>query len=206
MGGLLILFLGALYIWGALKVVSLVEQNWAKLLLVLIFVLIPTADAVFGRIKLRQMCEAEGGLKVDHVVEGVEGFYNSGTSPSGRWLKIDGFRFSEGDGAGGRHERVLRTSTGIISVEHDISLISKYAYRVSVSGISDTYLVTEFAVYDLRTNEILGKVTDFGFAGGWIERLIASLYASRGNGGSCNIGYPENIQEQLVLNTLRPAK
>jgi len=62
MGGLAVLLLLGFYLWGAYKIVRLAKPRWAKALVILVVILIPTADAVYGRIKLRQMCEAEGGL------------------------------------------------------------------------------------------------------------------------------------------------
>ena len=74
MGGLLGLLLIGLYIGGAYKIVQWIKPIWGKTLAVVVVVLIPTADAVYGRIKLKQMCEADGGLKIYRTVEGVEGF------------------------------------------------------------------------------------------------------------------------------------
>ena len=71
MGGLLFFFLIGLYIWVASKFVRRARPWWGKVVLVLVFILIPTADAFYGRIRLKQMCEAEGGLKINRVVKGV---------------------------------------------------------------------------------------------------------------------------------------
>lgn len=76
MGGLLVLVLIGLYVWGAYKIVRRTPPIWAKALVVIAAVLIPTADAVYGRYKLKQICAAEGGLRIYRVVEGVAGFDN----------------------------------------------------------------------------------------------------------------------------------
>src|SRR3989304_2288943 len=95
---LLVLFLlgASVWVWVAYKVVRRIKPNWGKALAVAVFVLIPTADAVYGRIKLKQLCEAEGGVKIYRTVEGVEGFYGFPMSPAPEWLTKHGYRFLEG--------------------------------------------------------------------------------------------------------------
>ena len=39
-----------------------------------VMLLIPTTDAIYGRYKLKQMCAAEGGLKVYRVAEHGGGY------------------------------------------------------------------------------------------------------------------------------------
>ena len=63
MGGLGILFVIVFYLAISLLLVIQVKPILAKLAIFLIAVLLPTADAVYGRYKLKQMCEAEGGGK-----------------------------------------------------------------------------------------------------------------------------------------------
>jgi hypothetical protein len=56
MGGLLVLVLVGLYLWIAYVAVRKVPKVWGKALALVVVVLIPTADAVYGRIKLKHLC------------------------------------------------------------------------------------------------------------------------------------------------------
>ena len=95
MGGLAVLFLMGLYFVLAVVAIVKVKPIWAKGLVLLTALLIPTSDAIYGRIKLQQMCKAEGGLKVYRVAEHVEGFMASSTDEF--MLNKYGFQFSEGE-------------------------------------------------------------------------------------------------------------
>lgn len=95
MGGLAVLVIVGLYVFIAYKVMKVVERKWLKAVVIGVALLIPTADAIYGRIKLKRMCEAEAGLKVFRVVEHVEGFMASTADES--WIKQYGFLFSEGE-------------------------------------------------------------------------------------------------------------
>ena len=205
MGGVLILFLGTLYIWGAAKVVGLVKPNGAKVLLILVFVLIPTADAIYGRIKLHQMCEAEGGLRIYRVVEGVEGFYQS-SWPEKTWISEYGFTFSEGvgDASGLSTDRLVLQPNGQIELEKNVQKRSQYRLRFQNGEVSDIYTATEMLVETIDGKDVLGRMTNFSFAGGWVEQAIAGLYAARGDGGSCNLNpYIYALTQDLVLATLK---
>ena len=68
MAGLLILALISGYIYLAWWAIQKPRAMWMKALLLLAFILIPTADAVYGRIKLKQLCEKEGGLTQQSVI------------------------------------------------------------------------------------------------------------------------------------------
>jgi hypothetical protein len=128
MGGLLVLALIAGYIWGAAKLFKHVGPYWAKALVVVAAILIPTADAVYGRIKLKQMCEAEGGLHIYRVVEGAEGFDALSLGPDDEWILKYGYRFVEGDEINGKKSR--------LSLQPD----GKVVREVGVTPITEIYL------------------------------------------------------------------
>src|SRR5690349_7846883 len=108
MGGLAVLLLLALYVWIAMKVVRRLKPGWGKALAVAAFVLIPTADAVYGRVRLKQMCAAEGGLKIYKTAKNVEGLYVERLGATPEWITKDGFKYVEGEHAG----TIVRLSKG----------------------------------------------------------------------------------------------
>jgi hypothetical protein len=63
----------------------------------------------------------------------------------------------------------------------------------------------EIQIVDNASNEILGRSMNFLYAGGWVERAIAGLIASRGDGGSCQLGGPLKIIVTLVTTILKPS-
>jgi len=203
MGGLLILVLIGLYIWATKKAIYRVQPAWGKALVVLTAVLLPTTDAVYGRFKLRQMCEAEGGLRIFRVVEGVAGFENPKGSPLEQWIRNGGFRFIEGTDPSGKPSRMSLQVDGTVALEVGVAPISEYVYGDTHGNSDDIYYRIEKAIRVRKTGEVLSRTVNFSYAGGWAERLIAGVYASRGQAGTC--GQDISITE-LVTKTLKPIK
>ena len=200
MGGLLIFILGALYIWGAAKAVGLVEMGWAKTLLILVFVLIPTADAIYGRIKLHQMCEAEGGLHIYRVVEGVEGF-DEASRPYDEWVLKYGYRFVEGDEADGKKSRLSLRPDGKVVLAQDVTPIAEYIYERDKGDSSDVFDRSGSHIRAKSTGEILSRYVNISYAGGWFERFVGGVYASHGSVAWCK---PVVSVHEIVLKTLKP--
>ena len=207
MGGLLVLFLFGLYLWVAYKLVRKSRPVWLKVIVVLVFVLIPTADAVYGRVKLREMCKSEGSLKIYKTVEGVDGFYEPRT-PDEAWILKHKFTFAEGRGmSNGKDtiDRLILTRDGSTRLEKDVTPRSKYRFRFVPGNRADIYLQDDFYVETFDSGEVLGRMRNYNYAGGWIERFIATIYAQRGSAGTCELNpNVRELQRELILATLRP--
>jgi hypothetical protein len=209
MGGLFVLFLLGLYIWGAYKIVRWIKPVWGKALVVVAVLLIPTADAVYGRIKLKQMCETDGGLKIYKTVEGVEGFYEPSTLLDETWIRKYKFAFVEGQNwSNGKLviDRLVLLPDGGTRLEKNVNQRSKYRFRVGRGNLSDLYLRTDFVVETIDGNELLGRITNFNYAGGWAERLVVGISdAGRGSAGTCDLNpYIRGLHQDLVMATLKP--
>lgn len=206
MGGLFVLFLLAIYIWGAYKIVRWIKPVWGKTLVVVAILLIPTADAVYGRIKLKHICETEGGLKVYKTVEGVEGFFIDRLGATPEWITKYGYRFVESKGVGGRPMRLSREQDGRIVAEENIVPRSKYRYEYSGTNFDIGYARGEKRIRDLQTNEIFARYVDFSYEGGWAERLVGRISdAGSGFVGNCQYGADTISLYQFVSETLKPA-
>lgn len=203
MGALLILFVAGLYLWQVIRITRKVKPGWAKFLVLVIAALIPTADAFIGRLYLKHLCATEGGLKIYRVVEGVEGFYETGSTPSEGWIKKHGYKFVEGGHVGGTPERMSLQPDGSIVLEENVTLQSKYVYELKRGDLNDLYFRSEQNIRVIETNETLSRNVDIDFAGGWVERAISGLYAKRGRGGTCNSTI---FITELVPKTLKPIK
>lgn len=203
MGGLAVLALLGLYVWGAYKAVALAKPRWAKVLVTLVIILIPTADAVYGRIRLRQMCETEGGLHIYRVVEGAEGFDDPESVPYEQWLKEDGYKFVEGVEIGGKRSRLRRQQDGKLIREVGISPISEYIYEMDPGNYRNIYDRSGSQVRVRNTGEILSRDINVNYAGGWFERFVNGIYAARGTAGTCG---PIVSKHELVTRTLKPIK
>lgn len=203
MGALLILFVAGLYLWLVIAITRRVKPGWGKLIVLVIAVLIPTADAIVGRIYLKHLCTTEGGLKIYRTVEGVEGFYEPTSSPEEEWIRKYGYKFVEGEDLSGKPARMSLQPDGTIVFEKNVVLQSKYAFEPKIGNPKDLYYRGEENIRVMATNEILSRYVNFSYAGGWVERAIAGLYAARGKGGTCET---ENPLYELVTKTLKPIK
>lgn len=203
MGGLLVLFLIGLYAWGAYKVVSRARPIWGKALIVVVAILIPTADAVYGRYKLREMCATEGGLRIYRVVEGVAGFDNPKSRPDEGWLTQNGYKFVEGEELSGKRSRLSLRPNGTFLREEGIAPISEYVYEYELGDAKDIFYRIEKRIRARATGEILSRSVNFSYAGGWFERFVNGLYAARGTAGTCG---PDVDITRFVAQTLKPIK
>ena len=210
MGGLLVLVLAGLYLWIVFVAVRKVPKAWGKALALLVAVSIPTADAVYGRIKLKHLCETEGGMRIIRKVGNPGGFYQN-REPRDEWIRNGGFDFTEGreikDG-NIVNVRLVKSENGSPKKLVGVPFIS--AYELAAYSVPDvqhdferlkytSWVRTEIVVKARVTEEVLGRVTDFSYAGGWVERFIASTYAARGNAGTC--GLAANAWPRVELGT-----
>jgi len=179
MGGLAVIFFIGLYIFIALMVFKRFDGSRYKWLVLALIVLIPSGDAMVGRVYLKYLCTNEGGLKVYRVAEHVEGFMDDG-SHSDYWVKEHGYQFSENRLTNGMTTRYSKQNGQLIRED---KVISRSQYRVSSSHIGDTkniYLRSQFVV-DTSQGEILATDTQIAFNGGWAERFLA-MFSDAGGG------------------------
>lgn len=202
MAGLLILALIGGYIYLAWWAIQKPHALWIKALLLLGFVLLPTADAVYGRIKLKLLCEKEGGLRIYRTVENVEGFLIN-QSPEKEWIVNNGYRFVEGKNYRGKIIRISRDEKGIIVTQENVLPQSLYEYFHEDAHITPTIKRFSSKVIDRNSNEILSEFAGFGFAGGWVERhLFRPLADSEGRGGGICDGI-EVLPTKQITQTLK---
>ena len=205
MGGLAVLALLGFYIFLAIKVFKAAKTTSTKAIALLLILLIPTADAIYGRIKLQQMCKAEGGLKVYRVAHNVEGFADDNAG-SDYWVKEHGYQFIEELATNGLTVRWSRQNDQTV-VEEKTYPKSKYQVSLKRIGwINDPYLREQDVVEEIASNEILATDTQIAFNGGWAERLIA-LFSDAGGGtvAWCDNVASDNWQRKvkLILTTLK---
>lgn len=194
MGGLAVLFLLAVYF--VITVVLLIKVKGLpyKALALVVMLLIPTADAIYGRYKLKQMCAAEGGLKVYRVAEHVEGFSDV-DSVSDYWVKEQGYQFIENLPTNGSSTRYSRQNDQII-LEEKVTPKSQYSVDLKKLGwINDTFMKNQYFVGATATGEILATDTQIAFNGGWAERLIA-MFSDAGGGA---VAWCVNIERDSVV-------
>jgi hypothetical protein len=211
MAGLFLLALMSGYVWAIVMLCKRARPYWAKALIVVIAVLIPTADAVYGRIKLRQMCKIEGGLHIYREVENVEGLYfPSPIKQKGKSLWLEqgdrgGYQYIEGQDMNGKYARLSLLPNGEQRYEDGIILISKYAYSNDFNKVykNDTFFRINQFIQTRDTGEILSRFTNIRYAGGWFERFIGAFSDAGVGGAGENCGPSINLRK-FVTKTLHP--
>ena len=208
MGGLLAIAVLVLYIWIWKKVFGRIQPVWGKALAFVLAILIPTGDAIYGRIVLNQMCEAEGGLRVYKTIENVDGFFES-RGPNERMVRELGFEFSEGPDADRRKtvNRLTIDTSGKVILEKNVERKSTYQLR-AIEGDSSMQFVRYGIVVESNDGlDVLGQFLDVNYAGGWMERALNGFYAYRGSVGTCSLNpvfYKRELE--LIAATLKPIK
>lgn len=205
MGGLAVVLLLVSYLAVVVWLVGKVKGTLAKVIVLVLAVLLPTVDAIVGRVYLKHLCDTEGGLRVSRPVVGSEGFQDR----EGRldyWIKERGFRFVEtGPRPNGMVDRFERRDHEIV-LARDVSPISEYRLKLRLNARRG-YSVTadEHVVEAIATQEVVGRYTDFSFSGGWVEQLIGSLSdAGPDAAATCALDDPvERRDVRLVTATFR---
>lgn len=105
MGGLAVLLIIAAYIGLACAIAYKIKSKKWKIVAIVAAILVPTTDAVVGRLYLQHLCATKGGFKIYRVVEGVEGFYDGRWRPTSEWLTKYEYRFVEGKDLDGKPRR-----------------------------------------------------------------------------------------------------
>ena len=206
MGGLAVLFLLGIYIVITVVLVTKVKGLPYKVVALLVILLIPTADAIYGRYKLKQMCAAEGGLKVYRVAHGVEGFITS-TGDETTLNKYD-FDFIEVDhGYNNVFKDVIRYSKrdGQIVAEENVVPKSQYQVHSYHEGEQTLYLKYKHVVNMISSGEKLAEHTEIGFRGGWAERFL-SAFSDAGAGVVIWCTPPPwlgDAQKDTIVNSLK---
>lgn len=205
MGGLAVVFFIGLYIAIAYWLFKRFDGSNFRWLVVALAVLIPSSDAIVGRLYLKHLCAAEGGLKVYRVVEHVDGFMGDG-SHSDYWVKEHGYQFAEDRPVNGMTTRYFKQNEHIAQ---EINVPPQSQYRVRseyVGSLRDRYLRHVFQVETIPNSETLATDTQIAFNGGWAERFIA-LFSDAGGG---TVAWCTNTEldsvvrhRRLVLNTLK---
>lgn len=179
MGGLAVVFFIGLYIAIAYWMFKRFDGSNFRWLVVALAVLIPSGDAVIGRLYLKGLCAEEGGLKVYRVVEHVDGFMEQlGTD---YWVKIGGYQFSEDFPMNGGVTRYSRMDGQVVQ-EDNVPPQSQYRVRRQhIGNVHDRYRRSVFLVERILNGEVLATDTQIAFNGGWAERFIA-LFSDAGGG------------------------
>jgi len=204
MGGLAVLFFIGLYIGGAIWLVHSRKTRRAKWIAAAIALLLPTTDAVLGRLYLKHLCNTEGGLKVYRVVKGVKGFMWD-LSVNDEWIKKYGFHFVEGntrsDGMVNRHT----LKNGKIISEWPIASIARYKAEFHHDKSGSYFEKQKYEVLNLDNKEVLSTYTHFGFRGGWAEQFLAQ-FSDAGRGWVSSCSRPRSNPMDIVIKaTLKPA-
>lgn len=152
MGGLGILTVIGLYLVASLWLL-IKAPGWWRLLALAAVVLVPTADALWGRyVTLPRLCQ-DAGLKVYRKASKHDGLMLS-TADDYLLIKY-GFPFVEGiDGAGKVYRRSLRD--GQPALELDVRPLAKYINRMVRTGERTNFRGNALTVEDRSTGEILG--------------------------------------------------
>ncbi|TLS65380.1 hypothetical protein FEF65_13020 [Mariprofundus erugo] len=174
MGGLAVLFFVGLYIAATFWVVKRQKSGRNKIIALVIALLIPSADAIVGRIYLHHLCNTEGGLKVYRVAHGVKGFMEGELTGSDYWIKEFGYQFSEDRPLNGKVTRFSKQGDKIIR-EDDVDPKSLYQLLSIKHDLQGIYPRYEFLVKNIKSGDILAKYSEIGFNGGWAERFLAQF-------------------------------
>ena len=168
----------------------------------MLIVLIPTTDAVIGRLYLKHLCETENGLKVYRVAEHVESFIGNADE---KWVKKYGFKFVEECYSSLNCYRFIEKNGDVVREDKTLA-VSQYSLRHSYGDENSVYSREQDLIEDSITGDVLASDTVLAYKGGWVERFLGAFSdAGAGNVAFCSHNpYPDNRIENLIKSTLKP--
>lgn len=212
MGGLGALLVIGVYLVIAYKVIRAIKGQKARYVAVAFFVLLPTADAIVGRLYLTYLCATEGGAKTHRVIENVDGFRDeTGPAHPTDYRIKQGYQFVEGPLLHDGNVNRLSLREGASVREQDVPPKSMYRFYFMRIGERELFERNRHVVEVMGTREILAEHTQIVFAGGWGEQLLAGFTdAGVGSAAWCNADKSAaergKIINTLLLETLKPQK
>ena len=212
MTGLVVFGILLAYLAVAVGVASLAKGRW-RLLVIAVFILIPTWDIIPGKIALNHYCKNEGGIKIYRSVGGVDGFLSLGGGAYREYLERYGYKYVEiarsvRDPRSGvivktEYYRVALGKDGKPKEEKVDSPISRYAYREAPrlgEGKMPFGLVQNVdSILDRQTQELLATRTEIYWRGNWIQRYVSPILGSGGHCDKDRFDY-----SKFYVETLRP--
>lgn len=188
MGGIGFLLVIILYFFGSAALVAHVPTLKYKIVALLAVLLIPSADAIYGRIKLNQLCEADGGLKIFKQPHSIEGYMTSNEHVDDYLVKKGVFKFSESEEHHGVSTRVSMQN-GELLYEKDVKPISKYKPHFGeFVTLDDSYFYRDSIVETYPEGEIIARDRLYSFKGGWAERFLGGFADAGPDTVKCNKG------------------
>lgn len=179
-----------------------------SLLALCLVVFFTIGDEYYGKMRLKQLCAKEAGLKVYRTADDAEGIgiirgsFALDSLEDSKFNFIEEYdridispykRFSK-DGKGGIIKET-RFSTGKIK---DLEPKSRYFLNYE-RGLYKSFFPIDFYKKRLyiidANNQVLSEDVNFYFKGGWCRRLFAALVASSSSGGRCEIPPADIIKE-----------
>jgi len=204
MGGLLIIIISAIY-FGLAIYISLwaVKRPIWKGISLLSFALVPSADAIYGRLTFQGLCEREAGLKILRVEE-AEGFRDLVRTPESDWITKYHFQFVEGTLINDLVER-KEYKNGNVQLITSATPIAKY--ELQHQEVERTPYIWKYTVIERpKEHEKLGEFVNILYLGGWVERMFSGMYSAKTTVASCQPHASYEYTIQLVLSTLKPTK
>lgn len=219
MGGLGFFIAISMYIVLAVLVVWRTPKAWGKALAVAAAILLPTADAWWGRyVTLPELCK-DAGLKVfkkpikqqglmysgavhrqDKVLLGKSGYYDIRVEYWGGEdeIRLYDLGFVESlPQQDGTCER-LSVIDGKVIRESKVTPKSKYVFggwNEIPTAFGKNFGGSEMRIEDRQTGEVISRYRKYGFRGGWAERFLGGF----ADGGSQGVGCTSSAVDEYTI-------
>jgi hypothetical protein len=199
MGGIGILFCIGLYLAVSIVAIVKVKPFWVKGLVLVPVILLPTADAVYGRYKLKQMCAEEGGTKIYRTIDNVDGFYGYARK---EFVENHGYDYVEnciGDCYRWQVKNgdLQKTSYLVPKSEYEVvALIDNPNYKKK-------YWYARYQIESISDHEVLARHTNISFVGGWAEHFLGS-FADAGADTVASCEQESFDLENFIITVLKP--
>ena len=212
MTGLIVLGILVIYIAIAVGITTMAKGVW-KVLVIAVFILIPTWDIIPGKIALTHYCDTEGGIKIYRSVEGVEGFLSMDGRVYEEYFKRYGYKYVEitkeirdphaDKAVAQQYVRVTLGEDGTLEEEKIDRPQTRYGLRKAarLREMEDDWGIVRNidSIVDLQTNETLATRAEIYWTGNWLQRFASPAL---GFGGYCEKDRFEYTK--FYVETLKP--
>lgn len=180
MGGLLLIVLVLFYVSIVLWMLIKIRPWWGKILVLIVAVLIPTADDYYYKHQLARYCETEAGYDIYSHASKESGLFHNGYIGHPDHLELVPLRFVEFyDSVADTIVRYERQESGDIETIVTSNIASSFDF-FRKEAKEPPFLKTELLIVERKSGEVFGRLTDVNYYGGWFSRNLLGSIADSG--------------------------
>jgi len=198
MAGILLLIIFSAYLMLAFWLMDKAKTFRKKGLILILLILIPTADEIYYSYKLSNLCQSEAGLRVNTPIPHTAGIYFGHWSAELYFKKLNLNLVEWNVGRKQELNRLSRDSSGEIKREQIKDITSQYLYSYNREMLYP-FLYTAVRLTNIESKAVASEFKNVVYYGGWFRQKLLGSLADSGPTMVKDCGFDKNSTPTLEL-------